>query len=39
MIRFASSIPNVPELAKKTKSEIQKLWLKKVEWSTISNKF
>ena len=39
MIRFASSIPNVPELSKKSKSEIQKLWLKKVEWSTVSNKF
>jgi len=39
MIRFASSIPNVPELTKKSKSEIQKLWLKKVEWSTVSNKF
>ena len=39
MLRFASSIPNIPDLIKKSKSELNKLYLKKVEWSTVSNKF
>jgi hypothetical protein len=39
MLKFASSIPNVPELIKKSKSDLNKLYLKKVEWSTVSNKF
>lgn len=39
MLRFATSIPNIPELLKKTKTELKKLYLKKIEWSTVSNKF
>lgn len=39
MVNFAQSIPNIPELTKKSKLELQKLQLKKVEWSTVSNKF
>jgi hypothetical protein len=39
MLRFASSIPNIPDLVKKSKSDLNKLFLKKVEWSTVSNKF
>jgi hypothetical protein len=39
MVKFATSIPNIPELIKKSEAELKKLVLSKIEWSTVNNKF
>jgi hypothetical protein len=39
MVKFASSIPNMVELNKKTESELDKLELERVEWSTVNNNY
>jgi chromosome segregation ATPase len=39
MVKFATSIPNIPELIKKEESDLKKLKLSKIEWSTVNNKF
>jgi hypothetical protein len=38
MVKFATSIPNIPELIKKSEADLKKLSLSKIEWSTVSNK-
>lgn len=39
MVKFATSIPNIPDLIKKNESDLKKLGLSKIEWSTVNNKF
>jgi hypothetical protein len=39
MVKFATSIPNIPDLIKKSEIDLKKLGLDKIEYSTVNNKF